>query len=136
MLRSKCTVERWNLLQMITVHGLTLLVLLIDGWFCHRYGLGQAYELLDLFHYSVYYYQKAAGIRPYDARMWVALGMSFEKLDQITQAKSCYARAVANKDSDGIAVFRLAKLYQEKEPDKAAEHFQLYWRDRSRVCTW
>ncbi|KAH9064684.1 hypothetical protein Ae201684P_003471 [Aphanomyces euteiches] len=97
------------------------------------YGLGQAYELLDLFHYSVYYYQKAAGIRPYDARMWVALGMSFEKLNQITQAKSCYTRAVANKDSDGIAVFRLAKLHQEKEPSKAAEYFQQYWRDRSRV---
>ncbi|KAF0683179.1 Aste57867_24743 [Aphanomyces stellatus] len=97
------------------------------------YGLGQAYELLDLYHYSIYYYQKAAAIRPYDARMWVALGGSFEKLGQMNQAKVCYLRAVGNKDAEGIAVFRLAKLYEvsEKDMDKAAEYYRMHWRDRT-----
>ncbi|ETV65360.1 hypothetical protein, variant [Aphanomyces astaci] len=98
------------------------------------YGLGQAYELLELFHYSVHYYQKATGIRPYDARMWVALGGSLEKLGQHSQAKSSYLRAVTNNDAEGIAVFRLAKLYElvEKDMDKAAEYYRLHWqRDRA-----
>ncbi|ETV90530.1 hypothetical protein, variant 1 [Aphanomyces invadans] len=99
------------------------------------YGLGQAYELLDLFHYSVYYYQKASAIRPYDARMWVALGGAFEKVGQVAQAKSCYLRAVTNKDAEGIAVIRLAKLYEqvEKDLDKAAEYYRMHWRDRAVV---
>ncbi len=61
-----------------------------------RYGLGQAYEILDLIHYSVFYYQKATAIRPYDARMWCALGGCFEKMPvpHVTQAKACYLRYV------------------------------------------
>ena len=30
------------------------------------YGLGQAYEVLDMSFYALYYYQRAAGLRPYD----------------------------------------------------------------------
>ncbi|RHY26460.1 hypothetical protein DYB32_007600 [Aphanomyces invadans] len=107
----------------------------VAAWTLIGYGLGQAYELLDLFHYSVYYYQKASAIRPYDARMWVALGGAFEKVGQVAQAKSCYLRAVTNKDAEGIAVIRLAKLYEqvEKDLDKAAEYYRMHWRDRAVV---
>ncbi|OQR86657.1 anaphase-promoting complex subunit [Achlya hypogyna] len=97
------------------------------------YGLGQAYEILELVHYSVYYYQKAAAIRPYDARMWCALGGCFEKLPtpQLSQAKMCYQRAIGNKDAECIAVYRLARLHQkENDIAKAAEYYQMYWRDR------
>ncbi|KDO25518.1 hypothetical protein SPRG_20641 [Saprolegnia parasitica CBS 223.65] len=97
------------------------------------YGLGQAYEILELIHYSVYYYQKAAAIRPYDARMWCALGGCYEKLPtpQPGHAKMCYQRAIGNKDAECIAVYRLGRLFQkENNAEKAAEFYQLYWRDR------
>ena len=34
------------------------------------YGLGQTYEILKMPLYSLFYYQKAAQLRPNDARMW------------------------------------------------------------------
>ena len=37
------------------------------------YGLGQTYELLQMYFYAIYYYRKAATLRPFDARMWCAL---------------------------------------------------------------
>lgn len=37
------------------------------------YGLGQTYELLQMYLYAIYYYRKAATLRPFDARMWCAL---------------------------------------------------------------
>ena len=41
------------------------------------YGLGQVYEILNMLLYALYYYRKAAALRPYDARMWCALGSCF-----------------------------------------------------------
>jgi tetratricopeptide (TPR) repeat protein len=38
------------------------------------YGLGQTYEMLHLHQYSLYYYRRAASLRPTDARMWCAVG--------------------------------------------------------------
>ncbi|OQR91377.1 anaphase-promoting complex subunit [Thraustotheca clavata] len=97
------------------------------------YGLGQAYEILELIHYSVYYYQKAAAIRPYDARMWCALGGCYEKLptSHTSQAIMCYQRAIANKDTECIAIYRLAQMYEKEDNnEKAAECYQMYWRER------
>jgi tetratricopeptide (TPR) repeat protein len=34
------------------------------------YGLGQTYEILQMHAYSIYYFGKAAALRPYDPRMW------------------------------------------------------------------
>jgi tetratricopeptide (TPR) repeat protein len=34
------------------------------------YGLGQTYEILQMYAYSIYYFGKAAALRPYDPRMW------------------------------------------------------------------
>lgn len=44
------------------------------------YGLGQTYELLGEPFYALSYYQRAAALRPYDARMWTALATCYEKL--------------------------------------------------------
>lgn len=44
------------------------------------YGLGQTYELLGEPFYALNYYQKATALRPYDARMWSALAICYEKL--------------------------------------------------------
>jgi tetratricopeptide (TPR) repeat protein len=39
------------------------------------YGLGQTYEMLHLYQYALYYYKKAAYLKPADARMWCAVGI-------------------------------------------------------------
>ena len=65
----------------------------------HRawYGLGQAYELLNMHQYSLHYYQRATALRyatltqrivfstqalhsPYDVRIWQAQGMCYEEM--------------------------------------------------------
>jgi anaphase-promoting complex subunit 8 len=57
------------------------------------YGLGQAYEILKMPFYSLYYYKMAQQFRPHDSRMLVALGEIYEKLDKPTNALKCYQRA-------------------------------------------
>ena len=62
------------------------------------YGLAQAYELLSMHQYALYYYQHATAlrwvlqprcllrhihqisIRPYDVRIWQAQGMCYEEM--------------------------------------------------------
>lgn len=56
------------------------------------YGLGQAYELLKMPFYTLYYYQKATSLRPYDTRLWGALGKIYEELDRLADAAKCYER--------------------------------------------
>lgn len=48
------------------------------GW----YGLGQAYELLNMHNYALHYYQRGAALRPYDVRMWQAMGMCYQDLNR------------------------------------------------------
>ena len=38
------------------------------------YGLGQTYEMLHLYQYAYYYFNKACLLRPKDSRMWCAIG--------------------------------------------------------------
>jgi hypothetical protein len=54
------------------------------------YGLGQTYELLGEPFYALNYYQKATALRPYDARMWSALAVCYEKLKRFVR---CYRAA-------------------------------------------
>lgn len=48
------------------------------GW----YGLGQAYELLNMHNYALHYYQRGTALRPYDVRMWQAMGMCYQDLSR------------------------------------------------------
>ena len=45
-----------------------------DGDYRAWYGLGQTYEMLHLYQYALFYFRKAAFLRPADARMWSAVG--------------------------------------------------------------
>ncbi|CAN0190685.1 unnamed protein product, partial [Hapterophycus canaliculatus] len=56
------------------------------------YGLGQAYEILQMHLYAIYYYRRATALRPYDARMWIAMGQCLEKLGKRAEAISTYER--------------------------------------------
>lgn len=46
------------------------------------YGLGQAYELLDMPMYAIEYFNHATALRPYDCRMWTALAAMYENVQE------------------------------------------------------
>ena len=47
-------------------------------------------------HYALFYYQRAAALRPYDAQMWHALGSCYQKLERWEQAIKAYKRALVS----------------------------------------
>lgn len=63
--------------------------------------------------YSLYYYKIAQELRPYDSRMLVALGETYEKLEQYSNALKCYQRAYNVGDIEGITLLRLGNLYEK-----------------------
>ena len=71
--------------------------------------LGQAYEILKMPLYSLYYYRMAQSLKPDDSRMLVALGDAYDKLDRLHDAKKCYWKAHCVGDLECIALLRLAK---------------------------
>lgn len=78
------------------------------------YGLGQTYELLNMPMYTLYYYQKAAALRPRDARMWCAVAQTYQELRKYDEATKCFERAVGCDDREGLALSKLASLYDRR----------------------
>jgi anaphase-promoting complex subunit 8 len=75
------------------------------------YGLGQAYEVLDMCFYALYYYQRTAALKPYDPKMWQAVGTCYAKMNQIPQSIKAMKRAL------------VAGAYYEQSADAAtADH--------------
>jgi anaphase-promoting complex subunit 8 len=74
------------------------------------YGLGRAFEMSKMPYHAIIYYRNAVTMNPFDSRMWMALAECSEELMEIENAIKRYQRAVCNVDSDGIAIYRLAKL--------------------------
>ncbi len=120
------------------------------------YGLGQTYEMLKMPFYCLYYYKKAQELRPNDSRMLVALGESYEKLDQMKvqlinkystvqgnkeceivqkfvssqNAMKCFWKAHCVGDVEGNALFQLAKLFERGgDCDQAAAAYHQYITD-------
>ncbi|KAJ8686394.1 hypothetical protein QAD02_022188 [Eretmocerus hayati] len=77
------------------------------------YGLGQTYEILKMPFYGLYYYKQAQLLRPHDSRMALALGEAYEKQERITEALKCYHKACRMGDIEGMALIRLATLYEK-----------------------
>ncbi|EFW99438.1 20S cyclosome subunit [Grosmannia clavigera kw1407] len=68
------------------------------------YGLGQTYEVLELHTYALWYYKKAAGLRPWDGKMWMAVGSCLQKMGRERDGIKALKRALladANYDSTG-----------------------------------
>ncbi|RXK34892.1 anaphase-promoting complex subunit 8 [Tremella mesenterica] len=63
------------------------------------YGLGQAYELLDMPMYAIEYYNQATSLRPNDCRMWTALATVYEGLQRLPDAIQAHNRALLGADS-------------------------------------
>ncbi|ESN90559.1 hypothetical protein HELRODRAFT_96551 [Helobdella robusta] len=83
------------------------------------YGLGQTYEILKMPFYSLYYYRQAHLLRPNDSRMAVALGEAYDYLGRLHEAKRCYWKARSLGDIEGLALIKLARLYE-----RLNEHMQ------------
>jgi anaphase-promoting complex subunit 8 len=80
------------------------------------------------YFYSVYYYRKAASIRPHDARMWCALGGCYEKLGKSGEAIGCFKRAVENQDREGILSYHLGRIFAlRNEQHEAAKYYFFIW---------
>jgi anaphase-promoting complex subunit 8 len=58
------------------------------------YGLGQAYEMLQMHTYSLWYYKKAAGLRPWDGKMWMAVGSCLQKMGRERDGIKALKRAL------------------------------------------
>lgn len=76
--------------------------------------------------YSLYYYKQAAQLRPYDARMWCALGQIYVQLSRKDDAIRAYERALQHDDAEGVATQKLAALYKEQGQEEEAA--QCYYR--------
>ena len=89
------------------------------------YGLGQTYEIHQMYNFAIYYFINAAKAKPNDSRMWTAIGLCYEKLDKKQEAIKCYEKAIFCKDREGIALYKMAKLYNAiGDIDKAAICFK------------
>lgn len=58
------------------------------------YGLGQTYEMLEMYQYALWYYKKATGLRPWDGKMWMAVGTCLQKLGRNRDGIKALKRAL------------------------------------------
>jgi anaphase-promoting complex subunit 8 len=58
------------------------------------YGLGQTYEVLEMHAYSLWYYKRAAGLRPWDGKMWMAVGSCLQKMNRDLEGIKALKRAL------------------------------------------
>ena len=82
------------------------------------YGLGQAYEILELPSFAIYYFRRACEIQPYDYRMWNAMAKCYEGLNLINDAIESYKKAEVNQDENGLSIFNLGRLYDKESKFK------------------
>jgi len=52
---------------------------------------------------------QAHRLRPFDSRMLMAVGETYEALERYEEAKMCYRKAIAVGDIEGMANIKLAK---------------------------
>jgi anaphase-promoting complex subunit 8 len=58
------------------------------------YGLGQTYEVLEMHAYALWYYKRAAGLRPWDGKMWMAVGSCLQKMGRDYEGIKALKRAL------------------------------------------
>lgn len=58
------------------------------------YGLGQTYEVLEMHAYALWYYKRAAGLRPWDGKMWMAVGSCLQKMGRDQEGIKALKRAL------------------------------------------
>lgn len=58
------------------------------------YGLGQAYEILGMNLYALFYFQRASSLRPRDSKIWQAIGSCYDKIEKPIQSIKAYQQAL------------------------------------------
>ena len=97
------------------------------------YGLGQIYEILKMPNYCLHYFRKAQMLRPNDSRMVMALGEAYEKVDHLQNAKQCFWKAHSIGDIEGMALIKLANLFETlNESEQAALAYTEYVNEKER----
>lgn len=73
------------------------------------YGLGQTFEILGMFKYSLHFFKQAQLLRPFDSRMIIAVGNVYEKLGNIDMAFQSYLKGRAMGDNEKLGLIYLGK---------------------------
>ena len=96
------------------------------------YGLGLSYEVLEMDYYALFYFQRAASLRPYDAQMWQAMGSCFDHMDRPQEAIKAYKRAlVASSHATGgergsfdpTTLYSIGLMYDKTDNHKEAAKY-------------
>ena len=58
------------------------------------YGLGQTYEVLSMHAYALWYFKRACGLRPWDSKMWAAVGSCLQKMGRDEEGIKALKRAL------------------------------------------
>ena len=99
------------------------------------YGLGLSYEVLEMHYYALFYFQRAASLRPYDAQMWQAMGSCFDHMNRPQEAIKAYKRAlVASSHTapgergsfDPTTLYSIGLMYEKTDnPKEAAKYMDM-----------
>jgi anaphase-promoting complex subunit 8 len=107
------------------------------------YGLGQTYEVLEMHAYALWYYKRAAGLRPWDGKMWMAVGSCLQKMGRDLEgikalkrallADSYYDAGVGNSFGSGARdrggtmdpeiLLQIAAMYERMEDEAEAKAY-------------
>jgi anaphase-promoting complex subunit 8 len=77
--------------------------------------------------FALFYYRRAASLKPKDARMWCAVGDTCERLKRIFEAIEAYECAVKLEDPEHTALRRLGAIHYHNlaDYDRAEQYYIL-----------
>lgn len=78
---------------------------------------------------AIYYYKKAADLKPNDVRMWNALETCYKSFNRYDEANFCSKRALACDDNGKIeAMYQLGRLFLSmNRKDAACYYYRWFW---------
>jgi len=106
------------------------------------YGLGQTYEVLEMHAYALWYFKRAAGLRPWDGKMWSAVGSCLQKMGRDLEGIKALKKALvvegyfnagvessfgSGRESGGLMdpeiLFQIASMYERLEDGAEAKAY-------------
>ena len=80
---------------------------------------------MDLPFYSLYYYQKATSLRPFDFRIWSALGSNYELIGRYLESIKCIKRGLIGVDPSEACrpIYSLGRLYEKINNKETSSYY-------------
>lgn len=101
------------------------------------YGLGLSYEVLEMHYYALFYFQRAASLRPYDPQMWQAMGSCFDRMNRPAEAIKAYKRALISPTpgpADPGVLLQIGYMHEKLHAGKeAARWMEMALREEEEV---